>query len=226
MRSDKFAFIVTHGRSGSTILQVLLNQALGGCVRGENRSILSGMRDSYEAALYAKFAVGRYANDPRSPWWGIGDVSSEELAASFRRTMLDCVIRPPSDCTFCGFKEIRYMPPFVPDLNTHLDFMSTVFPNALFIFNTREVETTVKSGWWPEQEGAAEALATMHQSIEEAHHSRQWNSILVRYEELVLAPTRVVNKIAHCLDLPEADPSVVEAIMAQKISSNTWKPST
>jgi hypothetical protein len=48
-----------------------------------------------------------------------------------------------------GFKEIRYIDcEDKEDFLNYLTFISEYFPDAHFIFNTRDTKETVNSGWW------------------------------------------------------------------------------
>src|SRR5687767_11745676 len=60
-------FIVTYGRSGSTLLNGVLNAIPGVCVRGENDNTLFRI---YNALLAAEETVKRAAPVPTHPWYG------------------------------------------------------------------------------------------------------------------------------------------------------------
>lgn len=67
------------------------------------------------------------------------------------RLFIQEFIQPPSEARWIGFKEIRY--PSVGDkLSNHLDFMRRSFPNAHFVFNSRNARDVAQSKWWESQD--------------------------------------------------------------------------
>ena len=67
--------IVTYGRSGSTLLQGILNNIDGVLVRGENNNFIYGL---YEA--YKKLIDTRNYEDitqPNNSWYGAGEINLE-----------------------------------------------------------------------------------------------------------------------------------------------------
>ncbi len=145
--------IVTYGRSGSTILQGVLNSINGLLVRGENGNVFY---DFFKTTRELEQHSLRSANTlvSNSPWFGISEMSPEfvlrELRPTARRMLLGDEVDNPG-ITSIGFKEIRYLD-VKDDLFDYLDFLGRLFPNAAFIFNTRDLGETTKSGWWAEQD--------------------------------------------------------------------------
>jgi hypothetical protein len=135
-------FILTYGRSGSTLLQGILNSIDGVLIRGENSAALRLLFLSWRElnAARAKFSPG--SDQVTSPWYGIGDVDCDgyghDLVASFIRN----VLKPSATTKIAGFKEIRYS---APELDGEIEFMRTFFSRPAFIINTRDMEATLRS---------------------------------------------------------------------------------
>src|SRR6056297_391020 len=51
---EKSVFVVTYGRSGSTLVQNLLNGLPGACVRGENENLLAPLVRAWDIVRHSK----------------------------------------------------------------------------------------------------------------------------------------------------------------------------
>ncbi len=155
-----YVFIVTYGRSGSTLLQGLLNAQPGYLIRGENGGTMEMLYATWSEMNRRRSDISdlRRAAQPTHPWFGMDRYSPEEAAASFRRHLLDVVLKPSSGTRVTGFKEIRWWKH--KDLAELLDFVGLVFPGARFVFNTRDNTDVIKSKWWADREESA-ALAQL-----------------------------------------------------------------
>ena len=75
----KYTLIVTHGRTGSTLLQGILNAIDGWHIKGENHNFAYGLYLSIQALT--KSSEMRLKSDPSSPtspWFGIKEYDLEE----------------------------------------------------------------------------------------------------------------------------------------------------
>lgn len=160
-------FIVTYGRSGSTLTQSLLNTLPGYQIRGENGNLAwflaravdlvqrhemfagrrrdaalpAGQRDAYLAPL-----IGQ----PHDPWAGAENVDPDALRRGLMEVFSREVLRPGPDCRVSGFKEIRFHED--PDFfATYLNILRDSFAGTRFLFQTRNLEAVVRSGWWAQQ---------------------------------------------------------------------------
>jgi hypothetical protein len=156
-RPDGYVFIVTYGRSGSTLLQNVLNSIDGYCIRGENNNSLFHLARAWEAIDQSEPIRGMRHKKERSeqthPWYGAELIESRNYARSLANVFVREVLNPPVGTRVAGFKEIRFHING-PHFRTHLNFIHDVFPNARFIFNTRSHAAVEKSGWWAEMDPA------------------------------------------------------------------------
>jgi hypothetical protein len=147
----RYVFIVTYGRSGSTLLQHILNRIPGYCIRGENANVLPYFAQAVAAVQKSEPMSGlRWkgeATGPDHPWYGAERIDPLHLGRALADLFVRDVLNPPAGCRVLGFKEIRYhavdgdrMAPF--------RFMRDTFPNMRFIINTRSHASTAQSGWW------------------------------------------------------------------------------
>ncbi|SCE70806.1 sulfotransferase [Micromonospora mirobrigensis] len=157
-RSYRYVFVVTYGRSGSTLLMGLLNTIPGYRIRGENDNALhhlfrayASVRDAYPKRAETAWSTG-------DPWYGADRWRPEE----FRRSLVDAfvaqVLRPAPEDRVLGFKEIRYTTEHIRDLDPYLDFLRTAFPNSKIVFNHRLPTDVAKSAWWAENPKALERI--------------------------------------------------------------------
>jgi hypothetical protein len=144
-------FVVTYGRSGSTLLAGLLNSLPGYLIRGENYNFLYPIFLSYTKIVEAKKSHGGESADSETdPWWGVNDVCVDTYVSDIRRLVDNVLIGEgkPKPRVY-GFKEIRY--PWVTkqgDLSEYLSFIRMLYPKSRFIMNYREHEDVLRSGWW------------------------------------------------------------------------------
>jgi len=148
---DGYVFIVTYGRSGSTLLQHLLNCIDGIVVRGENNNTLWHLFQAWHALDSAgpinDLRVRGAETDSTRPWFGAElidpDAVGHDIAGLFRQKVLNL----PTGTRMGGFKEIRVHsdPELFP---VYLDFIARFFPGSRFVFNTRAHEDVARSAWW------------------------------------------------------------------------------
>jgi len=145
--------IITYGRSGSTLLQGLLNSIDGCLIRGENNNFCYYLYKTWES-IYK--STKRHSPLIQNPWYG-SHLLNDQLFLSQSKNLIYALLladqahNPLIKCY--GFKEIRYVESYVGnDFQEYLLFLKKVFPNVAFIFNTRKVDQVAKSEWWAEME--------------------------------------------------------------------------
>jgi hypothetical protein len=159
-----YVFVVTYGRSGSTLVQGLLNSIPGYLVRGENRQILRHLW-AYDKAGTTERRVQRRkergrgveegSSEPTSPLFGMDNFAHLAALRQARKMAVATILRPEPDTRVTGFKEILWDEPDTPEF---VAWLQEVFPGAKFVINTRDLSDVSKSAWWSEDPGAYEAL--------------------------------------------------------------------
>lgn len=146
----RFLFVITYGRSGSTMLLNVLNSLDGFCIRGENSGVATYLAKAAACVSRAREKHSDHAGVPQSPWFGIDDVDPIRLRQNLARVLVDDILSPPRGARTVGFKEVRYSSFDFDDQEYQqtLDFLADGFPEARFIFNTRNWEEVSNSGWW------------------------------------------------------------------------------
>jgi hypothetical protein len=156
-----YVFVVTYGRSGSTLLQGILSATPGVVIRGENGGVIADLFAYHRTVARHR---DRLARDdvlpPSHPWWGIDGYPDTTALRDLRTLLLDTVLRPDDSTKVVGFKEIDWPREDLADL---FAFMRAVFPGARFVLNTRDLEQVASSKWWARNPDALAELTAMEQ---------------------------------------------------------------
>ena len=197
-------FIVTYARSGSTLLQGLLNTSSDIHVTGENGNFLYKIYEAWDAIERHKVIAGR--NVKRTsvhPFYGIDWMSSEIFDRHIRALARELIMAScPKEKTplSLGFKEIRY--PYVDDLKGYLLFLAKCFDSSTFIFLTRalhDVSNSVLFDNLTDSERAAlvESFARFERDCIQVAKKLS-NSIFLDYNDLVSDQSALVSKLNEC----------------------------
>lgn len=139
-------FVMTYGRSGSTLLMGILNSIPGWLIRGENRHAMRHLYDFHRSGLAERARVDPdRASQPTHPWFGIQDFPEEASLAHIRGLAEATLLRPEPSTRVTGYKEIRWYDADLPD---YVQFLQQVFPGARFVLNTRRLEDVAASNYW------------------------------------------------------------------------------
>ena len=190
---EGFVVIVTYGRSGSTLLQNMLNSIPGYQIRGENNDALSHLAQSWWAIESAQQLRGLRKigaeTDQTHPWYGGEKIDPRQVGYRLASGFVDTILKPDAGVRVAGFKEIRFHwhPQFFPQ---YMNFIHTFFPRARFIINTRDHDAVAKSGWWSSQDPKAvkvilEKAETLFDSYSSRFPNRFYN---VSYDTYVGNP--------------------------------------
>ncbi len=208
-----YLFVVTYGRSGSTLLAGILNSIPGYLIRGENRDALHHLFLFHRTLADESARVGTDLGRQRThPFYGIGDVPLDRSLTDIRTLVLDTVLRPKKDTRVTGFKEIRW---YHPDLEEYVAWLRDVFPGARFLVNTRDHQSVLKSGWWAEGDHAS-GLAAAEAGILALAESLGEAAYRVHYDDYVADPA-VLRGMFDWLGEP-FDEAAVRAVMERKHS--------
>jgi hypothetical protein len=212
----QFAFIITYGRSGSTLLQKILASAQGCHFTGENCDALAGLYASYRSAVAAKREEGAEPRESTGdPWRGAHLINPERYNRKLIAAFIEEIIRPPKGVWLIGFKEIRYFDH--DDLEGYLDYIRLAFAPALLIFNRRNAEDVARSGWW------------RHHAADIATKVRRFDERTANYAALHKADTICADYDAYSKDPRELVPlfnrlgivfseSAIAAILREKLT--------
>lgn len=214
-RELSYLFVMTYGRSGSTLLTGLLNAIDGYLIRGENRDALHHLYLFHHTLETEKAREPAAATRRRThPFFGIGDVPLSRSVNLSRRLALETVLRPKADTRVVGFKEIRW---YHRDLEEYVAWLRQVFPGARFLLNTRHQPDVLASKWWSEGRDKSADLAAIETRLRTLAQSLGPDAFHVHYDDYVADPG-VLRAMYDWLG-EVYDEEAVRAIMAIKHST-------
>ena len=112
----RYVFVVSYGRSGSTLLQSAINSTPGTQLRGENCNILYSL---YRAVASAELTILGRARHPEPrrpdhPWFGFNEIVAERFESTLLNAFVRDVLVPDPATKVTGFKEILYTAQSIP----------------------------------------------------------------------------------------------------------------
>lgn len=215
------ALVVTYGRSGSTLLQGILNAIPGVLIRGENFNLCWGLFLAYRALRQAVTELteqGTQRTDPTHPFYGAEKLDGERYLADARALLRHQLV--PEDAVgvrLWGFKEIRYIPwgLIVQGrylLDEYLDFLVRLMPHPAIIVLTRKHEDVVRSGFWKQWEpGQVTRWLRQFEASVTAWGSRRDDVFFISYEEMCACADKL--RALHAFLGASYDPDAVRKVL-------------
>ncbi len=148
----KSIIIVTYGRSGSTLLQGIVNNIPKCIVRGENYNFIYSLFDGYRKLENAKKMENKHNqnyNTPQHSWFG-ADNYDLNLYLKSQKQLIKQLLIADSGAEYYGFKEIRYFE-VLNELEEFLSFLELVMEDVAIIFNVRNADDVSNSSWWKKE---------------------------------------------------------------------------
>ncbi len=178
--------IITYGRSGSTLLQGILNSIDGCLIRGENSNFCFHLFKSYNAIVTAK--KHKNANSTTNAWYGASLLDEKKFIHQTKHLVKEFLLADKisdKNITCYGFKEIRYLEE-MDSFFEYLEFLKNIFPNVAFIFNTRNLDDVVKSAFMKEEEPEELKKRILKlESLFAEYCKRYENGFHITYEDVV-----------------------------------------
>lgn len=209
-------FIVTYGRTGSTLLQRLLMTIPGCTIRGENHNLLELLWKAVGRAQQARSVWGKSVQPPDHPWFGADQIAPAALRDALVDAFVLHVLSPPKQARWFGFKEIRYnaLGDQFPEM---LDDMRASFKNAVFVFNGRNVADVAASAWWKnwKPENVAALVAAMDKRFADYAAAHPDCCFMTRYEAFSTDP-QALRPLFEKLEEP-FDEAAIRAVLDHRL---------
>lgn len=219
----RFVFVLTYARSGSTLIQSLLNAAPGVLIRGENNNALYHMHRAVAGLDAAKTQHGKRATAPDTPWFGAELLTPRKTRTRLLRSFVDTVLQPGDATRVLGFKEIRHAPFYMTDddFTAYGDFLLDAFPGARIVFNSRDADAVSRSGWLSRQnpDQVKRNVAACDRRFAAFAATHPDSCLHLRYEDYV-ADHGIARTLYDFIDLPY-DPQAVEAVFSKPLDHAT-----
>jgi hypothetical protein len=186
--APRFVFVVTYGRSGSTLTQGMLNTLPRTLVRGENNLYLLPLYRAYAGldTFRSQFG-GRGAAKASSAFYGLREVDLDDFATAVhdlvQRQLLGDV--PVADVDRLGFKEVLWHRIRPKEWPGFFDFVDRAFGDPLYVLNRRDVAMTTTSGFWRKKpEAAARQITRIRRLQEFLRETRPQRAFDTRFEAI------------------------------------------
>ena len=146
----RYLFVVACGRSGSTLVQGLLNTLPRTLVRGENNLYILPLYRAMASTRDFKRKYGRDTTRPTSAFYGLPALRPEDFADFTGEFVVKQLLGdvPRSEVDVVGFKEVRWHRVRPEEERDFFDFMDHAFPGAQYVLNHRRLEDVAASGFW------------------------------------------------------------------------------
>jgi hypothetical protein len=182
-----YVFIVSCGRTGSTLVQGVLNAIPGVLIRGENGGVLTDLFRFHTTAGHHRQRLIRDDKLMRATnaWFGIDGYPEDLARREIRQLVTDLLLRPGPGTDVIGCKEIRWDG---VDVAGYFGFLREVFPGARFIMSSRRLEDVVSSGWWSRRANAIDELTALDATLRTAIAELGTAGFELRYEDFVDNP--------------------------------------
>jgi hypothetical protein len=208
-------FVVSYGRTGSTVLMGILNAIPGYLIRGENADLVGHLM-AIGADLDPHAA--KRPTTPREAWFGGERYTADALRPVFRE-FLDRIMlgpSPPPGLRCYGFKEIRYS---VDTVEEKVAFLESLYPGSGFIYSVRETARVRRSEF---QSGVDAAFFdALHEKF--GAMAERPNSFLVSHDELVADPDGLLPRLFRFLGEPY-EAAKIKAVLATPHGYSRPKP--
>jgi FkbM family methyltransferase len=157
MYSNPYIVVLAPGRSGTTLLQKLLNTSSNVIIRGENNNFFYSFYQGYRCLTSIDHRPN--VSLPHSAWYGFEFYRPEEYLNNMRQYAIHCLLgtdvqSPP---LVLGFKEIRFFHRInsskystvpIDELIPYLRFLEKLFPGVKFVYLDRDPSQIAQSAWW------------------------------------------------------------------------------
>jgi len=147
MKNKQYVFVVTYGRSGSTLLNGVLNSIPGYTIKGENNNAFYHLYQFYNSMIQAQcnndvMQQNFNVKESRNSWWN--DVHENSMK-QYIQYLMNNTLDYYNNYRVVGFKEIRYYS--IEDLSEYLNWLHDI-TNCRFIYLTRNLDDVVQSEWF------------------------------------------------------------------------------
>lgn len=157
-----YVFVVTYGRSGSTLVQGLLNTMPRTLVRGENGFYVEHLFRAWRAAArIRRKRKGPRANNSTNAFYGANALTRQRFVRNANRLVTGAILgsEDPADYDRIGFKEIDWYHIEPEETEAFFEWFDEVCPGAKYVLNTRDVEQAMSSGFWQRRDADDSAAA-------------------------------------------------------------------
>lgn len=219
-KNERPIFIIGPGRSGTTLLQRIINTAPKTAVWGEHGALLGGIAQSYwhvfregSEANRHLFHEDRLGMDARRAWCALKNpgrwqawhnwFQETDLAIRYRG-FITSLFKPGRAMQRWGFKEIRYG----RTTTDVLEMLAALYPHSAFVLPIRDPVATIASqqvAFHKAQIDPQKRAAEWRRQIQNLYNFYENHPDMCRFiwhEDLITAPRYTIEALRDFLDLP------------------------
>jgi hypothetical protein len=187
----KSIYIVTYGRSGSTLLMKYICRLPGCDIQGENFLFLLPLMSAEERLRRAEAVRSRNTTSYDNPWYGSQNISSKRWRRDVLHLLFNQLYPSKPIPKTIGFKEIRWYRSIGPDkFNQSLNWLGELRKPFGIIFLFRNLDNVMQSGWWvdlsPDRKLEERQKLEKFEELSVAYAERyNDSSLIISYEEFI-----------------------------------------
>lgn len=187
-------YVVTYGRSGSTLLTRYLTHLPGFDLKGENYLFPLPAMEAEQKLRDSRQKPYKGRENPESPWYGSHQFTPKRWRRDIADAMLNQLYPSRPIPKTIGFKEIRWYSFVKPEqFDETLDWLCSLRAPGAVIFLFRDLDNVMKSGWWADMEPEKKARDRAKLERFEVHarayaETHPESSIVVTYEDFISTP--------------------------------------
>jgi len=222
-------YVVTYGRSGSTLITGYLSRLPGFNLRGENDLFPYFAYMTEKHIRTTRRRPFKKSHNQSHPWYGQKLLNSKRFNAEFKDIFLNQLYPNMFIPKTIGFKEIRYHRLVKnPDFAPMLDWLRDLRAPGAIVFMFRDLDSVMTSGWWAKLSGedaarARRKLEKFEVQCREYAAANPENSIIVTYERFT-TDENMPREICDLLGVKFSE-QVWKDTLGSKYSWKTERPS-
>lgn len=192
----RYVVVVTYGRSGSTLVQGLLNTLPRTLVRGETGLwLIHPFRTIQELRAFRELHLAHRPRAAHSAFFGLHEVRTRLFTRSTRALLVDMLLGDidPDAVDTIGFKEVDWHRIGSKEGAAFFDWFDKLLPDVRYVLQERNVEDVVGSGFWKgmDQERVAAKIKRIERLQAHLRRTRPDRVLDLRYERLTSKDTEV-----------------------------------
>jgi len=221
--SCQYICIVTHARSGGTVLQRIMQSMPNTVFRGENEGAVVDMCNLlFKIQYLQKYGEKNFKqnfNDTKSPLYGANFIKFDSMIESFRRVFIDEILCVPRGVDYAGWKEHWFDPSHhgSDNIKKQFEILKMLFPGIKIIFNIRNPHDSSQSATLKNIKNSYDMINNYNNFYTKVHQDNFFNnnSILLKHEDWRGNPAYLYDQLSG-FDLP-VDLEKIKIILSEEL---------
>lgn len=226
----RYLIVLSYPRSGSTVVQSLLNTVDGYCIRGEYMGAITQLTDFIDVIRLStsdvRDVVGGDTSSPSSPLYGISEIKDRDVVGGLRNFYIDTILKPVHGSKVIGWKE-NFISPLAngeKHANRMLGVMTDMFPDARYVINIRNPEDVGRSAVWKQSPSGVEDVTRCRNWLLGVYESGFLGtnmSLLIDHDEWKGNPELLCNQL-NSFDIPVSLENTKRVLSEQLMHLKDW----